>query len=202
MLFLPQTPETQSLLMPGVLSSSTGNILCRRVRSYPPFSSGATKAVYPHSSLHFPVHPVKVRDSPSLPARSPSPPLLSLSPVGVLDFIYPWLVLTCPRLRASSVAGELSSTGYSCRRWRHQPSAWVLLVQLLPLCSRQSCLPPPPPPHIQWRVKTWAGWEFFLSLLCLRTLLTMVFFSNPNLISKSPARGVSQPAPPSFESTC
>lgn len=60
------------------------------VRSYPPFLSGATKAEYP--SLPTPpsisVLPVRLHFSPSLPARSPSPPWLS--PVGVLGFIYPF----------------------------------------------------------------------------------------------------------------
>lgn len=70
------------------------------------------------------------------------------SPMGVLGLIYPLLVLTCPRSKASSVAGvflpgERSSTGCCCQGWGQAARACLASsVQLLPLCSRRSCLNP------------------------------------------------------------
>lgn len=136
---------------------------------------------------------MRLHFSPSLPVSSPhSPPVLC--PVRVLGFIS-WLVLTWPGLKARSVASELNSTGRCSPRWTQ-----AARVSFAGFFWFSCCLSGPgfpvylPPPPYPMACETWAGWEFFLSLLCLRTLPTM-FFSNPNLISKSPARGVSQSLP-------
>lgn len=97
-----------------------------------------------------------------------------------VGFISPLLVLTRPRLKASSEAGvllpgELSGTGCCCQGWEQAARsslvlAWIFLVQRLP-CA-------PGPPVCSRYPAEWEDldrMEFFLSLLCLRTLPTMFF---------------------------